>query len=124
MDAVKVALIRRINSRLDAHAISSGPAMGNGRTESGRFSPPISEEAQGASRSPPVEFKALLGQFSEPYKAMVVIIACLGLRVSELLGLQWGDIDFENLTVKIHASRCRGQVEPHQNGSLGKHPAP
>ena len=34
---------------------------------------------------------------------MVVIIACLGLRVSELLGLQWGSIDFENLIVTIQA---------------------
>ena len=58
----------------------------------------------------PVEFKALVGQLSEPYKSMVVTIACLGLRVSELLGLQWGDIDFENLTVKIQRSVVEGKV--------------
>ena len=43
-------------------------------------------------------------------KTMVVIIACLGLRVSELLGLQWGDIDFENLTVKIQRSCSEGET--------------
>jgi len=58
----------------------------------------------------PVEFKALVGQLSEPYKSMVVTIACLGLRVSELLGLQWGDIDFENLTVKIQRGVVEGKV--------------
>lgn len=37
----------------------------------------------------PEEFKALLAELSEPYKTMVITIACLGLRVCELLGLQW-----------------------------------
>src|SRR5215472_5833869 len=36
----------------------------------------------------PGEFKALLGKLPEPYKTMVIVVACLGLRVSELLGLQ------------------------------------
>jgi integrase len=43
---------------------------------------------------------------------MVVTIACLGLRVSELLALQWGDIDFENLTVRIQRSFVTGEVNP------------
>jgi integrase len=48
---------------------------------------------------------------------MVVIIACLGLRVSELLGLQWGDIDFENLTVKIQRSCSEGEICQTKNTS-------
>jgi integrase len=43
---------------------------------------------------------------------MVVTIACLGLRVSELLALQWGDIDFDKLTVKIQRSFVDGEVNP------------
>lgn len=58
------------------------------------------------------EFKALLAKLEEPYKTMVVTIACLGLRVSELLALQWGDIDFENLTVRIQRSFVTGEVNP------------
>jgi integrase len=58
----------------------------------------------------PAEFKALLGKLSEPYKTMVITIACLGLRVSELLGLRWGDIDFENLTVRIQRSFVQGEI--------------
>jgi integrase len=60
----------------------------------------------------PEEFKALLGQLAEPYKAMVTTITCLGLRVSELLGLQWGDFDFDNLAVKIQRSVVEGQIYP------------
>lgn len=58
----------------------------------------------------PAEFKALLEELAEPYKTMVIGIACLGLRVCELLGLQWGDIDFEKLTVKIQRSVVEGEV--------------
>lgn len=58
----------------------------------------------------PVEFKALLRKLSEPYKTMVLTVACLGLRVRELLALQWGDIDFENLTVKIQRSIVEGEI--------------
>ena len=60
----------------------------------------------------PVEFKALVGQLAEPYRTMVVTITCLGLRVCELLALQWGDIDFESLTVRIQQSIVAGEVNP------------
>jgi integrase len=60
----------------------------------------------------PAEFKALLEKLVEPYKTMVITIACLGLRVCELLGLQWGDLDFENLTVKIQRSYVQGEIYP------------
>jgi integrase len=58
----------------------------------------------------PAEFKALLGELSEPHKTMVITVACLGLRVCELLGLQWGDLDFVNLTVRIQRSIVEGEV--------------
>ena len=58
----------------------------------------------------PADFKALLAQLGEPYKTMALVIACLGLRVCELLGLQWGDFDFENLTVRIQRSVNEGEV--------------
>jgi integrase len=58
----------------------------------------------------PAEFKAILMQLPEPYRIMVLTDACLGLRVSELLGLQWGDIDFPGLTVKIQRSVIEGLV--------------
>lgn len=58
----------------------------------------------------PAEFRALLAKLTEPYKTMVITVACLGLRVCEMLGLQWGDIDLENLTAKIQRSVAEGEV--------------
>ena len=71
----------------------------------------------------PAEFKALLGQLTEPYKTMVITIACSGRRVGELLGLQWGDIDFENLTVKIQRNWVKGTMgETKREASEGALP--
>ena len=58
------------------------------------------------------EFKSLLSKLDEPYKTMVITISCLGLRVCELMALQWGDIDFESLTVRILRSVVGGEVNP------------
>jgi len=63
----------------------------------------------------PAEFKALLAELvEEPYRTMVITVACLGLRVSELLGLQWGDFDFENLSVRILRTVVEGEVNPRR----------
>jgi len=35
------------------------------------------------------EIGLLLPQLAEPYRTMVLVAACLGLRVSEMIGLQW-----------------------------------
>jgi integrase len=50
------------------------------------------------------EIKALLAELQEPVKTMVFLDASTGLRISELLGLKWADIDFDAL--EIHLSRA------------------
>jgi integrase len=56
------------------------------------------------------EVKALLVQLKEPYRTMVLVAVCLGLRVSEIMGLQWGDFDWENQTVLVQRSVVHGRV--------------
>jgi integrase len=55
------------------------------------------------------QIRLLLEQFSQPYHAMV-IAACLGLGVSEIMGLQWGDFDWENFSVMVQRSVVHGRV--------------
>jgi integrase len=38
----------------------------------------------------PGEIRLLLQQLTEPYHTMVLVAACLGLRASKIMGLQWG----------------------------------
>ena len=59
----------------------------------------------------PGEIRLLLAQLVEPYHTMVLVAACLALRASEIMGLQWRDFNWEDLTVL----RRRGVV----NGRTG-----
>ena len=56
------------------------------------------------------QIRLVLEQLSQPYHTMVLIAACLGLRVSEIMGLQWGDFDWENLTVMVQRSVVHARV--------------
>ena len=57
----------------------------------------------------PGEIRLLLAQLVEPYHAMVVVAACLGLRASEIVGLQWQDLNWEDLTVLIRRGVVNGR---------------
>jgi integrase len=56
------------------------------------------------------EIRLLLAELSEPYHTMVLVAACLGLRVSEIMGLQWGDFDWDKMTVLVQRSVVQCQV--------------
>ncbi len=69
--------------------------------------PQLAEQQKSAQLQ---EIQQLLGELKEPYKSMVLIAACLGLRVSEIMGLKWGDIDWQNPTILAQRSVVHGQV--------------
>ena len=54
--------------------------------------------------------RLLLEKLVEPYRTMVLIASCLGLRSSEIMGLQWGDFDWEDLTLWVKRSVVQGRV--------------
>ena len=64
---------------------------------------------------PPVitveEFHSLVPLIREPYRTMVLIAGCLGLRASEIVGLQWADFDFDGLTLLVRRSVVHGRVD-------------
>ncbi len=47
----------------------------------------------------------------EPYRTMVLVAQCLGLRISEVMALQWSDFDFANLTVRVQRGIVHGRVD-------------
>jgi integrase len=81
------------------------------------------------------EIRLVLEELAEPYRTMVLVAACLGLRASEIIGLQWGDFNWEELTLlvkrsvvhgragdtKTEASRLPLPVDPHLAGTLQEH---
>jgi integrase len=56
------------------------------------------------------EFRKLLGELGQPYRTIVLVGGCLGLRISEILGLRWGDIDWGNRTLWVQRSVVAGKV--------------
>jgi integrase len=57
------------------------------------------------------EFWTLLSFLPDPYRTMVLVAQCLGLRVSEVMALQWSDFDFTNLTVRVQRGIVHGRVD-------------
>jgi integrase len=53
----------------------------------------------------------LLAHIREPYRTMVLVAGCLGLRAGEIVGLQWGDFNFEKSTLLVQRSIVHGRVD-------------
>jgi len=53
------------------------------------------------------QFHALLKELHEPFATMALLCVCLGLRISECLGLKWQDVDWLNSRLSVN----RGIVE-------------
>jgi integrase len=75
----------------------------------------------------PGQFKQICERLDEPFRTMVVIAMCLGLRVSEILALKWSDFDFEEGTLMItrgtvHARISRVKTE-YSEDEMPLHPA-
>jgi integrase len=57
------------------------------------------------------QYFAVLKLLPEPYHTMVIVAQCLGLRVSEILALQWQDIHFDELTMRVTRAVVDGVVD-------------
>lgn len=56
------------------------------------------------------QFHRLLKFVVEPFRTMCIVAMCLGVRASELVGLQWNDFDWENRHVTIQRGVVIGRV--------------
>ena len=84
---------------------------------------PISRVRQSAKRSripvvlSVVQIQALLTHLREPVRTMALVDVSTGLRIGELLALQWQDIDFENFEISVtrsislqHIGECKTEA--------------
>jgi integrase len=54
------------------------------------------------------EFQHMLEHIPEPFRTMCIVAMCMGLRVSEVLGLKWCDIDWEGMRMGIRQAYVYG----------------
>ena len=73
----------------------------------GRHDSPAQKEAHS---HPGAVFSRFCNLLEEPYRTMVIIAMCLGLRVSEILALKWSDFDFEEGTLMIARGTVHGRI--------------
>ena len=57
------------------------------------------------------QYYQILELLPEPYRTMVVVAQCTGLRAEEVLALEWQDIDFENLSMKVIRAVVHGRLK-------------
>ena len=57
------------------------------------------------------QYCQILALLPEPYRTMVVVAQCTGLRAEEVLALEWRDIDFESLSMKVVRAVVHGRVK-------------
>jgi integrase len=53
----------------------------------------------------------ILSILREPYRTMVLVAICTGLRASEILALRWEDFDFDTMKVRVVRAVVRGIVD-------------
>ena len=69
------------------------------------------------------QLKAIVEAVPGQYRPLFVCIMLTGIRLGELLGLQWKHVDFQGRKLRIEQSFWRGQlVTPKTPGSVGKVP--
>lgn len=66
------------------------------------------------SRTPvildPDQCLALISSLPDPYRTMVLVAICTGLRVSEILALRWSRIHFDRLTMMVKVKAVDGRI--------------
>ncbi len=57
------------------------------------------------------EFQKMLPHLPEPFRTVAIICACFGLRISECLGLKWGDVNWFDATLSIQRGVVRSRID-------------
>jgi integrase len=57
------------------------------------------------------QYYLILARIPQPHRTMAVVAQCTGLRPEEVLALEWKDIDFENLSMRVVRAVVHGRVK-------------
>lgn len=56
------------------------------------------------------DFQKIMAKLSEPYRTVLLICGCFGLRISECLALKWGDVNWLNAKLTVQRGIVRNRV--------------
>jgi integrase len=66
------------------------------------------------------EFQIFLRHLEEPFRTMSLVCVCLGLRISECLGLKWSDVDWLNNKLNVERGIVRQRVGDVKTSHSGR----
>ena len=73
--------------------------------------------------SPGQAFRIML-ELKDPHRTLVFLIAVTGLRISEALGLKWGDLDYERQMIHLRRVWVGNDLIPHMKTDGSAAPVP
>jgi integrase len=73
----------------------------------------------------PEQIPLLLGELKEPIRTMVLLGTLTGLRIGEIFGLRWKDVNFDTSEIRVEQAYYRGLIgSPKTKGSRRTLPIP
>jgi integrase len=73
----------------------------------------------------PTQVGMLMAELAQPFRTMVLVAAILGLRVEEIVALQWADFNFRTGVVRIRRAFTHGELgQTKSDASAAKLPVP
>lgn len=66
------------------------------------------------------EFASLLNELREPFATMALLSVCLGLRISETMGLQWADVDWLGSKLSVSRGIVNQRVDDVKNAGSAR----
>jgi integrase len=73
--------------------------------------------------SPEQAFRIMM-ELGEPYRTLVFLVAVTGLRISEALGLQWSDLDYERRMIHLRRVWVGNELVPRMKTDGSAAPVP
>jgi integrase len=103
------------------HAIDDGVLVANPPARLGRFLRLTKDRRADVNPLTGEEVSRLLTaaqQHASWYYPVLLCAVRTGMRMGELLGLQWGDIDFRGRFIEVRRAIVRGVVVPTKSGKI------
>jgi integrase len=97
---IRATLSRTYASAKEWGYVESNPAHGVRLPQKTTIRPKITFE--------PPQVEKIHEKLKEPHRTLVLVAAVTGMRISELFGLKWSDVDFERRLLRVRRTYYRG----------------
>jgi integrase len=101
-------VVTLFNAAMEDELVDRNPFRGLGRRGKGRadMAPPTEEELEQLR-----DACSALADYAPTMRALITFAAYTGMRPGEIFALEWGDIDFKRMRIRVSRRVYRGQID-------------